>query len=306
MISRIADIQIFDQLRTQATGIEATLATLQGEVSSGKRFQTADADPLAAGEVLRTATTLGALGQYTSSVQFGLSVLGAEDSALGDAVQIMTRAQEIATEQANGTVAASDRAAAAEEVHGLLQALTSIGNTALSGRRLFGNLALDAPPPFASPPDDDVSESYDPNAAYTGPTQEFSIKVGSSSSERVRISTSGDKVFKNSLAALSDLENKLRNNDITGIAGTIGALQQGQQDISAERASVGARENQLQILQSQQASLTLNAQTTLSTLQDADLASVLSQLTQGQVALQAVLQAGAMIAQTTLAGLIKL
>jgi flagellar hook-associated protein 3 FlgL len=229
-------------------------------------------------------------------------VLGAEDSALADAVQIMTRAQEIATEQANGTVTASDRAAAAEEVHGLLQALTSIGNTELSGRRLFGNLALDAPPPFTSP---DAS-GYDPTAAYTGPTQEFSIKVGSSASERVRISTSGGTVFGGSLKALSDLETALRNNDIAGVAGTIAALQQGQQDISAERASVGARENQLQTLQSQQASLTLNAQTTLSTLQDADLASVLSQLTQGQVALQAVLQAGAMIAQTTLAGLIKL
>ncbi len=301
MISRIADIQIFDQLRTQATGIEATLATLQGEVSSGKRFQTADADPLAAGEVLRTTTTLGALAQYTSSVQFGLSVLGAEDSALGDAAQIMTRAQEIATEQANGTVTASDRAAAAEEVHGLLQALTSIGNTELSGRRLFGNLALDAPPPFTSP---DAS-GYDPTAAYTGPTQEFSIKVGSSASERVRISTSGDAVFTSSLVALQNLENALGNPN-NDVAGTILALQQGQQDISAERASVGARENQLQTLQSQQASLTLNAQTTLSTLQDADLASVLSQLTQGQVALQAVLQAGAMIAQTTLAGLIKL
>ncbi len=301
MISRIADIQIFDQLRTQATGIEATLATLQGEVSSGKRFQTADADPLAAGEVLRTTTTLGALAQYTSSVQFGLSVLGAEDSALADAVQIMTRAQEIATEQANGTVTASDRAAAAEEVHGLLQALTSIGNTELSGRRLFGNLALDAPPPFTSP---DAS-GYDPTAAYTGPTQEFSIKVGSSASERVRISTSGDAVFTSSLVALQNLENALGNPN-NDVAGTILALQQGQQDISAERASVGARENQLQTLQSQQASLTLNAQTTLSTLQDADLASVLSQLTQGQVALQAVLQAGAMIAQTTLAGLIKL
>lgn len=301
MISRIADIQIFDQLRTQATGIEATLATLQGEVSSGKRFQTADADPLAAGEVLRTTTTLGALAQYTSSVQFGLSVLGAEDSALADAVQIMTRAQEIATEQANGTVTASDRAAAAEEVHGLLQALTSIGNTELSGRRLFGNLALDAPPPFTSP---DAS-GYDPTAAYTGPTQEFSIKVGSSASERVRISTSGDAVFTSSLVALQNLENALGNPN-NDVAGTILALQQGQQDISAERASVGARENQLQTLQSQQASLTLNAQTRLSTLQDADLATVLSQLTQGQIALQAVLQAGAMIAQTTLAGLIKL
>jgi flagellar hook-associated protein 3 FlgL len=300
MISRIADIQIFDQLRTQATGIEASLATLQAQVSSGKRFQTADADPLAAGQVLRTTTTLGALAQYTSAVQFGTSVLSAEDNALGDAVQIMTRAQEIATEQANGTVTASDRAAAAEEVHGLLQALTSIGNTELSGRRLFGNLALDAPPPFASP---DAS-GYDAASAYTGPTQEFEIKVGSSSSERLRISTSGGTVFTSSLVALQNLETALRTNG--NIAGTIGALQQGQQDISAEQASVGARENQLQTLQSQQASLTLNAQTTLSTLQDADLATVLSQLSQGQIALQAVLQAGAMIAQTTLAGLIKL
>ncbi|HLK11915.1 MAG TPA: flagellar hook-associated protein FlgL [Candidatus Binatia bacterium] len=299
-VSRIADIQIFDQLRTQATGLEASLAGLQAQVSSGKRFQTADADPLAAGQVLRTDTAIGALGQYSSATQFGTSVLGAEDSALGDAVQIMTRAQEIATEQANGTVTASDRAAAAEEVHGLLQALTSIGNTELSGRRLFGGLALDAPAPFASPD----SAGYDAATAYSGSTQGFEIKVGSAPSERVRISTSGDAVFTSSLVALQNLETALRTNG--DVAGQITALQQGQQAISTEQTSVGARENQLQTLQSQQSSLTLDEQTTLSNLQDADLASVLSQLTQGQVALQAVLQAGAMIAQTTLAGLLKL
>src|SRR5205823_1162893 len=139
-------------------------------------------------------------------------------------------------QQASGLLSPSERAAAREEVHGLLQGLTAIGNQELAGRRLFGGLALDAPAPFTDPD----ATGYSASTAYVGSTQELSIKVGGSASERVRVSTRGDTVFGDGLTALESLETALATGG--NVTSTLAGLAQGQATFDAERASVGARE----------------------------------------------------------------
>ena len=229
-------------------------------------------------------------------------MLGAEDKALGEGEQILVRAEEIATQQASSLLSPGERAAAREEVHGLLEGLTALGNTELGGRRIFGGLALDGAAPFASVPED-VS-AYDPAKAYTGSAQEFSVKVGGTSSERVRITTRGDTVFHRSLQALKDLCTALDTNGDT--AGTLAGLGSARDDLSTERASVGARQAELVSRTSQVKSLTVDQQKVLSDAQDADLVAVIARLTQTQTALQATLTAGAEIARTSLVDLLRL
>ncbi|TMA56895.1 MAG: hypothetical protein E6J75_08790 [Deltaproteobacteria bacterium] len=224
------------------------------------------------------------------------------DKALGEGEQILVRAEEIATQQASSLLSPGERAAAREEVHGLLEGLTALGNTELGGRRIFGGLALDGAAPFASVPED-VS-AYDPTKAYTGSAQEFSVKVGGTSSERVRITTRGDTVFQRSLQALKDLWTALDTNGDT--AGTLAGLGSARDDLSTERASVGARQAELVSRTSQVKSLTVDQQKVISDAQDADLVAVIARLTQTQTALQATLTAGAEIARTSLVDLLRL
>jgi flagellar hook-associated protein 3 FlgL len=227
-------------------------------------------------------------------------VLHAEDDALEEAGSILTRAREIATQQATDLLGPSERAAAREEVHGLLEAMTAVGNTEFSGRRVFGGLALDAPPPFADP----NGAGYTAATAYTGSTQEFSAKVGATASERVRLTTRGDAVFGDALQALEALETALATN--APVAPTLDGLENAADTISAERSSVAARQGDLVGRGQQLETLALGEEDLLTRVRDADLATSITKLTQLQTALQALLAAGASIARTSLANLISI
>lgn len=299
-ISRISDAQMFSFLTDRVGRQQVTINALQEEIASGKRFSSPEQDPLGATQVVRLDGSISALDQYSESTRFGSDVLGAQDDTLGQAGNILVRAQEIATQQASGLLGPDERAAAKNEVQGLLEGLTGLANSEQGGRRLFGGLALDAPPPFADPPAD--LSTYDPTTAYSGSTRDFFVKVGSSATDRVRVSTRGDTVFQSSLQALENLWTALDTNG--NVAGTLSGLGQGRADLAAERASVGARQSQLLDRTSQVSSLTTQQQKALSTVQDADLATVITQLTQAQTALQATLAAGAQLAQTSLVNLL--
>ena len=195
--------------------------------------------------------------------------------------------------------AAADRSlasdAAAEEVHGLLQQLTALGNTNLAGRYVFAALAPvdSSPTPFGDPD----QTGYDPTA-YNGPTQPFSINVGAGVGQTVRLTTPGNQVFTAGLTALSTFETTLRAGG--AVAGSLDALEQARNGIDAERSSVGARETILNGRSDQVSAQTVEQQGARSRLADTDLTKAITQLTQLQTALQAALAAGARIANLSL------
>lgn len=299
-IQRVADAQTFALLNQRAAALEVQIRRLQQQVTTGSLYSSPDENPAAAARILRSRSDLSALKQYEDSASFGVQVLGAEDKALGEAGSLMTRAEEIAAQMASGLISPEQRLAAAEEVHGILEGLTSLGNSEFAGRRLYGGLALDAAAPFADPD----SLGYDPSNAYTGSTQEFSVKIGSGANERVRLSTDGDAVFEDALVGVAALEAALRTNGDVG--GTIAGLVQGRNTLAAERASVGARQAQLVDRDTQVGATILREQTQLAEVSDTDLVVVISQLVQAQTALQATLQAATRVIQTNLANLVSI
>ncbi|HZP41913.1 MAG TPA: hypothetical protein VFD84_10440 [Candidatus Binatia bacterium] len=300
MIARVSNSQAFTLLSQRAGELELSLRRLQEEIATGRRITSPDQDPAGANEIIRSQSNLAALAQYRSTSTFGVTVLGAVDQALSEAQNLMVRAEEVATQQASGLLSDAERVAAREEVHGILQALTSLGNTEFAGRRIFAGLALNAAPPFADPD----SPGYDPANAYSGSTVEFEVKIGGGANERVRITTRGDQVFTDALVGVAALENALATNG--DVRATIAGLAQGRETLSAERASVGARQAQLVDRASQVADAKAAEESNLARAQDADLTLVLSQLAQAQTALQATLQAGAKVIQTSLANLLNL
>lgn len=297
-IARVGDAQIFNFLTTRTSRLQAELQNVQEEIASGRRLVRAEQDPVGAGQVVRLGSRLAEIASLQEGTRFGTSVLGAQDDALGEANSILTRAREIATQQNSGLLGPSERAAAREEVRGLLEAMTAIGNTEHAGRRIFGGLALDAPPPFADPD----TPGWTPATAYSGSTADFELKVGATSSERLRLTTRGDLVFQDALQALADLDTALATNG--PVAPTIDALKAASDDIAAERSSVAARQADLLGRAAQLEGIALAEEEELSTVRDADLATSITRLAQLQTALQALLAAGARIADTSLANLL--
>lgn len=298
-ISRVTDAQTFALLTERAGRLQVTIQTLQDQVASGKRLLEPQQDPLGAAQVIRHGTDLAALAQYAETSRFGSNVLGLQDDILGDAKALMIRAEEIATAQAS-SLNRDQHQVAALEVHGLLQTLTVAANTEFAGRSVYSGLALNAPSPFADPDD----PGYSAATAFSGSTQELEIKIGATANERVRLSSRGDQVFGDALTALQALETALNTDG--DIAATLPALAQGRNTLADERASVGARQAQLQERTTQVAGLTIREQAALASIRDADAVAVISQLTQAQNAFEAVLAAGARVAQTSLVDLLRI
>jgi flagellar hook-associated protein 3 FlgL len=299
-ITRVSDAGqfLFVQQRTQL--VQVQIRELQEQIVSGRRLLRPEQDPLGAGQVVRHSASLTALAQYDGSSTFGVQVLAAQDDALGDGNSLLVRAEELASQFASGLYSPAQRDAAREEVHGLLQGLTAVGNSELGGRRLWSGLSQGAGPPFADPD----TTGYDPATAYSGSTFQFEVKVGGGSDERVRVSTQGDQVFTPALQALQDLETALATNG--DVAGTLDDLAAARDVLANERASVGGRQAQLQSRISQVRGLTEREATSRSTIRDADFVVVATQLAQANNALQALLAAASQIKETSLTGLLRL
>ena len=299
-IIRVSDAQTSDYIEARMMRLQGDLRLLQEQLVSGRRLLRPEDDPLGAGEVVRASASLAALGRYRDGANLGVQMLHAQDDSLADATALLVRAEELATQHASALYGPAQRAAAREEVHGLLQELVAVANGSFAGRRLWSGLALEAPPPFADP----ATPGWTAATAFTGSTYEFEVKIGPDGGDRVRASTRGDTVFTAALQALETLETTLAGS--TPVAPTLDGLAAARSGLASERASVGARQAQLQDRIGRVRGLELQEESSRAAVRDVDFAMAASRLAEAQTALQALLAAAAQIKESSLSSLLRL
>ncbi len=116
------------------------------ELSSGVRVRRPSDGPLESGEIVETQSNLSALAQLRTNLQGAGQQLRTADSALNQAIDLVTRAKTLASQGSNFNQTAATRAAMASEVEGLLQGLVGIANTSLGGKFLFAGSNEDVQP----------------------------------------------------------------------------------------------------------------------------------------------------------------
>lgn len=299
-VLRVSDNQRADYLQARLMRLQVDLRVLQEQLVSGRRVLRAEDDPLAAAEIVRAGGNLAALAGQRDAATLGVQMLHAQDAALGEATDVLVRAEELATQFASGLYSVAQRTAAREEVHGLLQELVAIANGSFAGRRLWSGLALDSPPPFLDPD----TPGWTAAGAFQGSTYQFEVQIGPDPSDRVRASTRGDTVFGAALAALETLETTLAGSG--PVAPALDGLAAARAGIAAERASLGVRQGQLQERIGRLRGLTLQEETARASVRDVDFAVAATRLAEAQTALQALLATAAQMNQMRLATLLRL
>lgn len=291
MISRVTQNLLVRGMLTSVSDLQRRLGRTQLEISSGKRLHEAADDPSGTAQLNRLRAELADLGALKDGVSFGVTVLAAEDAALEEALSILTRARELAAQHANDLSSPSARQQGALEVEELERGLLTLANTRVAGRYVFAGLATgDAP--FTQYDD----PSFSPATAYTGSADPFSIRTGPDD-VTTRLTTPGDQVFGDTLAALDQLRTTLEaGNPPTSELDSLAAAADG---ISAERASIGGRARRLEDRLSEMATGVKDTKTIIGDVEDADLAEVVTELTQIQTALNATLQS-AQVLQTSI------
>jgi flagellar hook-associated protein 3 FlgL len=147
------------------------------------------------------------------------------DRALGTLTDLVTRANELAVEMANGTMDTASRAAAATEVQGLrAQALVAADTTSADGEYVFAGSLSNAVP-------------FDPaTGRYLGDVRARSIETAEGHTTQVSV-TGGP--LASVFSTLDALSSALTLDDANAVRATLPTLQSAADTISALRTSAG-------------------------------------------------------------------
>lgn len=217
-------------LAAQASGkAQSDVAELAGQVSSGKRVDSASDDPVAWVQARRLELRRAMSEGRGAGLDLGRDQLAETDRALGTVGDVVLRAKEAALQLANGSVNATDRAALQESVRGLFEVARAAANTRTSSGEYLLAGALS------------TTEPFDAAGNYVGDAATRSLETGEVGSGVVSIpgtaltAASGVDI----LPALQRFITALGANDRAGIDTAIGELTTGHEQISRARAQTG-------------------------------------------------------------------
>lgn len=332
MPTRVSTAQQTDNLISQMMLQTSQLQKVQQELSTGIRVANPGDDPTSASAISDLKNTLTRVDGHKQRITYAQGFLDSQDSALTTAESLMERAQEIATQAANETVSASERATMAAEVFHIRDELVALANTKYQGTYVWGG-AADATAPV-------TSSTYTNPAAATDPAKTLSVFVAGTGTQTTRsvaisddnsveLNTPADDVFLNSIVSVETLGRAMAgyrttvaasvnpnldgknvptgagtaytfptdySEQTTAIQAALDNIQSARStDIEEERANIGARMNLLDRTNTLLDNLKSSTENSRSALQDADPFAAASQFASLQTSLQALLASGAQI-----------
>jgi flagellar hook-associated protein 3 FlgL len=124
----------------------ATQAQLTQELASGSRVNALSDDPVAVGENVVLSAQIGRDDTFSQTASSTQGMLQMADSALSTVVNQLTSAVSLATQGNNGTLNASDLQAISNQLVGVRDEVLSLANTTYLGQYVFsGSLGSTAP-----------------------------------------------------------------------------------------------------------------------------------------------------------------
>lgn len=154
------------RMQDQMDAAQYNMSQLQTEISTGQKFQIPSQDPTDATQAIQLTSLLAQNTQLDTNVQASTSLLNATDSALATITQTLNSAQGIDATGIGNNSTASQKAALAQQVQGLIQQVVNAANSTFAGRYLFGG-SQNTTPPFSIMSDGSVRYGGDQQALNT-------------------------------------------------------------------------------------------------------------------------------------------
>lgn len=297
---RITQGMLNSQMLFDLQNNTSRVAKLENESSTGKKINSPADDPVGVGTVMNENQQIAAYQGYQQNATTAQSWLNNTDSVMSEAGKVMQRARDLAVQGSSGTESPSDRQAIASEVDQLYQQMLSIGNTQYNGSYIFnGNNTTTAPY---------QGTAAKVSAATTG-SGDVLYDLGNGTN--MPVSVSGNDFFgsagstDNAFSVLSGLKTALQNNDTTGINNALSQIDSRYNKMLNTQAVIGARSDRVQMIQGRLQDATNSMTTVLSNTEDADMASVLTNLQTAQNVQTAALEVGARIITPSLLDFLK-
>jgi flagellar hook-associated protein 3 FlgL len=281
------------------------LAKDQEQLASGKKVNRPSDDPISTVRGMAYRHSLNEIQQFKSNAQEGSDWMTQTDQSLDEVTQVLQRVRELTVQGSNDTNDQSSRDAIAAEVEQLKEHLGEVANTEMAGKYIFAGTDTKTPPcttdKTTSPPTVTFTNTND---------QPINWQVGKSNF--VQINTNGTDVFNyqgsdgkspNVFQVLDNIVSSLKNG--TSVDSQLSAVDTQLDNITQQRAGLGARMNRMDLSISRLDSMDVSTTSLLSNQEDVDIAQVITDLQTKQSVQSAALSVGAKIIQPTLVDFLK-
>jgi flagellar hook-associated protein 3 FlgL len=281
---RVANQTLYGMVKQNLGNITEDLYQANRTVSTGKRITNLSDDPVGLTQVLHIEATLSNIEQLGRNITFGKTWLAASETALRNVQTLVSDTKALAVQMATSTMGSAERNAAAENVQNTLEEIVSLANTDVGGRFIFAGSKTDTAP-FAV------------DGTYSGDNNPFTIKVGQVTT--VDVGKDGEAVFKSPgldvFQTLTDLKTALEGNDVGGIQDAIGELGAFFDDTNAQISDVGSKTLRMEVKENIFQDINISNTERLSAIEDADLATAITELKAKELAYQAALNSSSKV-----------
>jgi flagellar hook-associated protein 3 FlgL len=293
MIGRITNQMTASMTLANLNQAMDRLNTSQQELSSGKKINQPSDDPYGTTLSLQMRSQLSQLDTYSKNVDDGTAWAQAATTSLSQVDSMVQRIRELTVQAANGSNSASDDQAAAAEVNQLIDAIKQNANAQYNGQYIFSGASTQTAP-YQSGSNDSYQGGTGAITRAIGPGASIQINADIS---QVLGSGGGDGKL---LDTLRTIASDMQSGNSGALGGDISKLDSNFSTLTQVEAHMGAVTDQLQMASSRLEALRVNDTQVLSNTEDADMAQTEIDFSTQQAALQAALQAGARIVQTSL------
>lgn len=271
------------------------LAKNQEQLSTGRVLNRPSDSPTDTTSAMRIRASIADQKQYTRNIDDGMGWLGQIDNTLTSVLGQVQRSKELALQGANGATSSPQaREALAVEVEQLRESMINASNASYLGRPVFGGLV-------------DGRSAYDTSGSFVGIPGEVSRTVAEG--VKVAVNVNGPQAFgpdgANLFDDLAQLAAGLRAGDQDAIRGKIGDLDGALSRLTSMLGDVGARYNRLERASQSAMDLSLSLSSSLSEVENVDLARATMDLKMNEVAYQAGLAATARLVQPSLSDFLR-
>ncbi len=260
----------------------AQLSNLQQQAATGNRVNQPSDDPTAMVAIIASKADDNRLTTFLGNLQGATSSLNASVSALQDANDIMSQAQQLAIQGGQAGNSPADLNTMANLVNQLINRLLNDANTQRDGQYLFSGTSTGTVP-FAVTSQD--SQGRAEAVTYNGSTQaaqtlvspEQSVTTLYSGSDAFQGTPGTPGAFQVLIALRDDLENAqgLSRTQLTQtLSQRIGEIQQANNGVLNAMGKQSATLESLQSLQQRLQDVQLSTRETTSSLQSADISAV--------------------------------
>ncbi|NOT24498.1 MAG: flagellar hook-associated protein FlgL [Acidobacteria bacterium] len=285
--------QFEDGLRNINTAA-SQLADAQRRVSSGRRLNVASDDPAGMTAAIDARGSLATTDAYQRATDAASSRLLVADTALNDIINQITAAKVTATNALGSGRSQTQLDALATEILGIRDAVLGDMNTRFGSTYLFAG-ADGGQPPF--------TEAAGVVSAYQGDATTQSIDIAEG--REVQITFDGSAIMQGSDAAhlfdeLTTLATSIQAGNGTGILAGIAAIDRAFDRTNFAQTRVGIALKALEDVQPHLDASHLSSLTRVSSIEDADMAKAITDLSRAETAQQSALGAFASMARLTL------